>query len=264
MVLEPQLSRIAKYGPLTPEEVAAFEAMAGPAKRYARGQVIRYRGDPRPDVYVLLCGWLACSVTFDDGRRQIVKIHLPGDLVGVPSFAASVASETVHALSDAVVAPIALTEFGHLFRNHPRLAAILFLACQEERVILMQRLAWASRTRAIRRVAELILSLHDRVRVSQPDLRAAMFAPLSQEEIGDATGLTVVTVNQSLRELRRLRIASWNRFELEILDRGRLEELVGRYRETTRDMNWFDEPRLPDPGVPAQTGPAREAGSPSG
>lgn len=233
--------RITQYGPLTLDEAHAFEQLAGPTTSLVRGQYVRHRGDPHPQVFLLRSGWLSCSVTFEDGARQIVKIHLPGDLVGVPSFAAPVAGETVQALSDAVVALVPSESFGELFRHHPRLAAILFVACQEERALLMRRLAWVGRTRSIQRVAELILSLHDRAGLGQVGATGSIFAPLSQEEVGDATGLTVVTVNRCLQELRRRQIASWRRFALKVHDQRRLDELVGLPREGARHLDWFGD-----------------------
>jgi CRP/FNR family transcriptional regulator, anaerobic regulatory protein len=245
----PPTCRITRYGPLAHDEALAFEEMAGAPMTLVRGQYVRHRGDADPKVYFLRSGWVSCSVTFEDGARQIVKIHLPGDLVGVPSFAASVASETIQALSDAVVAPVSNQNFGKLFRHHPRLAAILFVVSQEERAFLMRRLAWVGRTRSIQRVGELIMSLHDRMSLADPTHTGPMFAPLSQEEIGDATGLTNVTANQCLQELRQRQIASWRRFSLEVHDRARLEELVGIPREANRTLDWFED-RMPDQNPP--------------
>ncbi|WP_279483598.1 Crp/Fnr family transcriptional regulator [Aureimonas sp. SK2] len=251
----PPTCRITKYGPLSPDEAEAFEEMAGAPMTLTRGQYVRHRGDTDPKVYFLRSGWVSCSVTFEDGARQIVKIHLPGDLVGVPSFAASVAGETIQALSDAVVAPVSNQSFGRLFRHHPRLAAILFVVSQEERALLMRRLAWVGRTRSIQRVGELIMSLHDRVSLADPTHTGPIFAPLSQEEIGDATGLTNVTVNHCLQELRQRQVASWRRFSLEVHDRARLEELVGIPREAIRTLDWFEDPMTDESRPPLARSP---------
>lgn len=202
--------------------------------------MLRLQGDPEPDIFLLRDGWLACSLVHDSGKRQITKIHLPGDLVGVPSFASDVAAETIHALSPAAVGVIDPPAIGDVFRNHPRMAAFLFLSAQEERVLLMERLAAIGQTSALVRIAGLILNLHDRMRLIEPNSVDTFLAPLSQEEVGDATGLTSVSVNVALKTLRNDAIASWSKGTLHILNRTELERMTGYVPRPPRNLRWLD------------------------
>ena len=73
---------------------------------------------------------------------------------------------------------------------------------QIERVALTDRLAALGRTSAKARVAALLLDMRNRLRViDNGDRRRASRSALTQEEIGDATGLTAVHVNRMLRQL---------------------------------------------------------------
>ena len=78
------------------------------------------------------------------------------------------------------------------------------------------------------RVAHLILELFTRYRAQWPGNRIEeMPLPLTQEQIGDATGLTSVHVNRVLSTLRKERIVEFHYRRLRILDPDRLIEVAG-------------------------------------
>jgi len=118
------------------QEVPDFELMSGPQRLYNKGHFISHEGEPKPDLYLLRSGWLCCSITTPAGDRQITTLHLPGDLVGMPSIARDVAAETICALTDSIVEVIPLDAFSVAFRHQPRVAALLYMSAQEERVRL--------------------------------------------------------------------------------------------------------------------------------
>lgn len=197
-----QTARFASFSSFLETDADAFGLLTGPAIRLRRGDVLRVEGAPKPDVYRLRDGWLACSVMTAEGRRQITKFHLPGDLVGMPSLAAHEATETIEALSDAEVEIVPLDAFADVFTNHPRVAALLFMWSLEERVRLMHHLAVIGRMRANKRVAALLLLLYQRAQLNAPSRRTSFTMPLTQQDLADATGMSIVHANRSLKDLR--------------------------------------------------------------
>jgi CRP/FNR family transcriptional regulator, anaerobic regulatory protein len=140
----------------------------------------------------LKSGWLCCSVLTADGGRQITKVHLPGDLVGMPSLAASESAETVSALTDAVVEAIPLSAFSDITREHPRFLMLLFLWAQEERLRLMHQLTLVGQAQAERRMAGFVLGIYDRLLLNQPAIGLSFDLPMTQEDLSDAMGMTLV------------------------------------------------------------------------
>ena len=140
--------RVATFASYTADDLAAFALLTGPVREIARGKVLRNQGDPSPNVYRLTKGWLECIITTAEGGRQITKVHLPGDLVGMPSLAASEGAETITALTDAVVEVIALEAFSRVCREYPRFVMMLFLWSQEERIRLMHQLTLVGKARS--------------------------------------------------------------------------------------------------------------------
>jgi CRP/FNR family transcriptional regulator, anaerobic regulatory protein len=49
--------------------------------------VLRHEGAPDPLPHLLLDGWTSSSVTFPSGGRQMLRINIPGDMLGSPSLA---------------------------------------------------------------------------------------------------------------------------------------------------------------------------------
>ncbi|MBD8639206.1 MULTISPECIES: Crp/Fnr family transcriptional regulator [Sphingomonas] len=225
------------------DDIDTFRRLAGPTIGLKRGDTLRMQGSPDPQVYMLLSGWVACSIIVGESARQIVKVHLPGDLVGMPSLAAPTACDTIEAVSAAKLGVIETAAIGQVFSSNPRLAALLFLVSQQERVLLMERLASIGRTSAASRIAALILELRTRLRRNDPTIENVVPVPLTQEDIGDMTGLTPVYVNRTLRQLRTSGIATWRRGVITIDDRDALAVLAALPQSPERDTSWIPSRR---------------------
>lgn len=219
--------------------------MGGGRRYLKRGEFICNEGDAPAGLYLLLDGWAASSLTFASGARQLLKIHLPGDMIGMPSLALQQAGDSVVALTQVELSVISRQSLGQLFERSPRLAAILFLISQEERVAGMDRLASIGATEAVHSLAALLLHIHDRVRRSDPDIGDSFDMPLSQDDIADLIGITTVHLNRTLQHMRGDGLLAWTRHRVTILKRGALHDLAGLpARILDRDADWL--PRSSD------------------
>lgn len=239
------IGRIGAFGELSAEDVDVLKAIAGPLRHFKRGDLLRHEGDAQPKMYLLVRGWTDSSILMPDGERQSIKVHMPGDLLGMPGLAFKKSPDTIRALTEVVVSIIEPSSLGDLFMMSPRIAAMLFLVSQEERVFLMDRLASIGRTSAIGRIAMLILQLDARITRTRGQQIEGFFAPLSQGQIGDLTGLTAVHVNRTLQKLAQLQVCTWRDRVVTIADRPGLRDLAGiPARELATDHFWLgDAPR---------------------
>lgn len=166
-----------------------------------RGTTLQRSHGQNGELYILRRGVMMNYVLLADGSRQILRFLFPGDLIGVLGVIYSEPPETLCALTDCVICPFDQASLGTLFVDHPRLAALILVLSQIERAGLADRLAGLGRTGAKARVAALLLDWWHRLRASDRTVEASFPLPLTQEEIGDATGLTAVHVNRMLRQL---------------------------------------------------------------
>lgn len=236
-------ARLAEFSSPTPAEFDLLASLAGPLQQIGRHRTIRREGDRPQSVYMLAEGWALSSMTLADGRRQILKIHLPGDMLGSPSVALEHAAETLSTLTPVKLRTISLAALGSLFTRAPHLAALMFLSAQQERLILMDRLCSVARTSAECRLAGLLVHIHERLTVINPQIGTRFDHPLTQEQIGDVIGLTAVHVNRVFRVLEERGLIRRNGHSIDLLDVPALRKLCGvPSKHPARDLSWLPEP----------------------
>jgi CRP-like cAMP-binding protein len=109
---------------------------------------------------------------------------------------------------------------------------------------MTDRLAAIGRTAAKARVAALLLEIRDRLRIADPHIGDSFSPGITQEEIGDATGLTAVHVNRMLRQLEEEGMIAREGGRVSFRNEARLiraANYVNRY--AALDLSWLPAPR---------------------
>jgi CRP-like cAMP-binding protein len=236
--------RLGHYLSLTEDEKDALAQLEAHTRSYRRGALIRSENDRAQEMFIIRSGWMFSYVLLADGSRQILGLHFPGDLVGASCAAFRDATEALVAITDVTLCPFDKKGLRVLYEEHPRLAALLFAVTHAERVALTDRLASLGRTSAKSRVAALLLDSRDRLRVMNSDIQDGFALPLTQEEIGDATGLTAVHVNRMMRALVEEGLIARANSQVTILDEQRLARVanyINRYAKL--DLGWLPDAR---------------------
>jgi CRP-like cAMP-binding protein len=227
---------------LTASERASLDRLEAERRECRRGAVLIREGEPARELYILQKGWLQSSILLGNGGRQILRINLPGDIIGMPALAFEEAPETVAALTDVVLCPFDRERLSALLGEQPRLAALLFALTVAERTALADRLASIGRTPARARVAALLCDIFMRIRVIEGAQTRSVNLPLTQEEIGDATGLTAVHVNRMVRVLVEDGIIERSGAMVRLLDEKRLTEEASFVNRLAISTGWLPEP----------------------
>lgn len=235
---------LGRYVELTVSEQRTLLHLGGATRSYRRGAVIRREHGQSSELLVVQRGWLFCSLATEDGRRQIVRLHYCGDLLGTDMLAFAEAPDATIALTDAELCVIDRERLGAVFTDHPRLAALLFTLQQIDRVTLMDRLVSIGRTSALGRVGALLLWIEARIRTVGPRVDREFTLPLTQEEIGDATGLTAVHVNRTMRVLVEQGLIARSGNRITILNLERLAPIANYIERGERfDTSWMPPAR---------------------
>lgn len=200
--------------------------------RLEAGSSVISEGEADERIYTLYAGWAFRFKSLPDGRRQILNILLPGDIIGLQAELLDVAQHGVEALTDVSLCVFARDTVWSVFRVHPALALDLtWLAAHEERIVDDAILSIGRRT-AFERVAALLVHLHERAAGSGLLDGNAVPFPLTQAHIADALGLSVVHTNRTLQRLRRAGLAD--------TAGGRL--VVSDMRDLRRAAQYWDQP----------------------
>lgn len=192
------------------------------------GQDLFRLGEPCEAIYSVVEGWLFLYNLLEDGRRQILHFALPGAVLGFHATRSAMATYGAQALTDAVVCVVPRESLCPLTRRHPEIGMRLAWLLSRGLSLAYDHLTSVGRHPARQRVAHLLLELYIRYRMQWPGSRLEeMHLPLTQEHIGDATGLTGVHVNRVLRDLRKDGIVDFHYRKLRILDPDRLIDVAG-------------------------------------
>jgi CRP/FNR family transcriptional regulator, anaerobic regulatory protein len=235
---------LGRFVELTAAEIAALASVEVATRTCRRGGVVRSERDPAGELLVVRRGWVFCALLLEDGRRQIVQLHFRGDLLGTDTLAYGTAPDTTVALTEAELGVVDKAALGRVFADHPRLGALLFALQQVDRVMLTDRLVSLGRASAKGRVAALLLWIAGRLRLGDPAVTDTFPLPMTQEEIGDATGLTAVHVNRTLRVLSETGLIARMPGAIRILDQARLARLAHHIPRPERfDTAWLPPAR---------------------
>lgn len=201
-------------------------------------------GEPCDSLYNLIEGWVFAYDLLEDGRRQIFHFALQGAVLGFHPAHGAVATYGAHALTDAVVCVIPHKALTSLARQLPEIGLRLAWLTSRDRSLAFSHLTNIGRRSSRERVAHLLLELFIRNRAHWPGHRIEeMHLPLTQEHIGDATGLTAVHVNRVLRDLREQGIVEFHYRRLRILDPDRLVDIAGIDPQLAMSWTRWKQPR---------------------
>ena len=232
--------RIGELFSLSEPERRALSELQARTRSLRRGAVLVREKDRSSDLYVVSAGMMMSYVLLDDGSRQILRFLFPGDMTGASAFAYAHSPESVAALSDSVVCLFDRAQVADVLARHPRLALALIAIDQAERAAMTDRLAGLGRTSAQARIAAVLLDIRDRLRRAGEDVEHGFTLPLTQEEIGDASGLTAVHVNRMLRKLEETGLIARHGTRVILADEARLKRAAKYVDRLSRvDLSWM-------------------------
>jgi len=199
----PVVRRLHALRPLSEAGAAAVAmALRGRILKAAAGEDIGSEGDRCDSARIFLSGWACRYKTLEDGRRQILSLVLPGDICDAHIYLLPTMDHSLAALTPATYVELDAMAFERLLLSDKSLAEAFH--CETLVAGAIQR-EWAinlGRRVALERVAHLFCEIVERLRpVGMVDGNSCLM-PVTQMDLADATGLSVVHLNRTLQELR--------------------------------------------------------------
>ena len=225
------LRRTGAFKPINELELAFINEMKRDHLVCPPGSEIIAAGQDQAELYTLYAGWAIRCKTLPDGRRQILNILLPGDLIGLQGAMFEAAAYSVEAITEVQLCLLPRRKMWSLFENMPELAFdVTWLGSREESIVDENLTSTGQRT-AAERIAALIIQLYKRLNVLGMVVNGAMPFPLTQQHIADTLGLSLVHTNKSLAKLRKLGMFSQTNSTLLLSNPKALESLAQYFEE---------------------------------
>lgn len=205
--------------PHSPEEIPYLEEFKTGEVKVDRGEVLIEQDVTRGVLYIMLEGMMMRYRSLEDGRRQIVNFMFPGDLIGLQGAFGEPASHSVEALLPARLCSFDSGAYFQLVVAQPTLGYdITWLAAKEENA-LEEHLVALGRRSAKERVAYLALWLVQRaVATGTADAKNRLSVSITQTQIADMLGLSLVHTNRTIKSLERDGLVYWRQSAIEIPD----------------------------------------------
>lgn len=214
--------RLSSLVPLEEHERQLIRANSTRARELPGG--VRVPFDARARQHVVVSGWIARQHILADGRRQIVSLILPGELVG--PYPNPLVSITTVSLTDSRLADVTqlLADVRESPDRHRRLKHALHLAQRLEEAQLAEQVMRLGRRTAVERIGHWLLDVQSRLSAAGLGEGAddSFAMPLTQETLGDVLGLSLVHVNRIIQQLRRERLIDLRNGYVSILEPERL------------------------------------------
>lgn len=196
------INRLAKLVPLSQDETAILHELQSNPRIVQRHRDIITEGRSYGSLFIIMEGNAIRYRILHDGRRQIVNIVLPGDIVGALGYFTESSLYSTKALTEVSVATIPFARINALNETNPRLVTKIFWWFSCESTIYAEHLVDLGRRSALERVAHFLLELLTRLQAVGLADDQSFKIPLTQELLADALGLSIPHVNRVLRRLR--------------------------------------------------------------
>ena len=200
--LEPMLRKLMYWRKLSPSDQAAVLALPHTVKALeAHNYIVREFDHPK-FTSVILSGFAVRHKVVAGGQRQIVSIHMRGDMVDLQSSLLGFADHSVQMLTAGKTALINVEEINQLADERPEIARALWIDTLVDASIHREWTANVGRRDARTRIAHLLCEFALRMKVAGIAEQTDYELPMTQEQLADATGLTSVHVNRTLKGLQ--------------------------------------------------------------
>lgn len=212
---------------LDPSQLAYMQEFKDGEIQLDRGDVLIEEGTSNTRLYTVLEGVLIRSRSLDDGRRQIVNFMFPGDLIGLQGAFDEPSSHAIEALVDARLCQFRRGDFERLIAQHPSLGYdITWLAAKEETALEGHIVSLGQRN-ARERVTYLAVWLLERALSTCLASDSNVLAlPITQAQIADMLGLSLVHTNRTIRQLEREGLVEWKSRQVCVPDMKRAADFA--------------------------------------
>jgi CRP-like cAMP-binding protein len=197
------LRKVAQSTALSAEEKTALERATGDRiRKLGPREDIIHEGDRPKHVNVILDGFACRYKMLHDGRRQIAAFLVPGDICDMGMFLLESMDHSIGTLSPVTLAEIPAETIHQLTAAHPQLARAFWWNTLVEEAIAREWVVNVGQRDATERTAHLLCELFLRLQAVGLAESGACELPMTQVELSDAMGLSVVHTNRTLQELR--------------------------------------------------------------
>jgi CRP-like cAMP-binding protein len=199
--LVPLTRRLAMHGKLDVDDESAVLALPHTVRKLEPAQFIVREGDVATHSCLVLAGFAIRHKVTNDGSLQILNFHMSGDMVDLQNSLLTVSDHNVQALGPLEAAFIPRDAIVELAFDRPAVGKALWMETLVEGSISREWIMNVGRRDAAERLAHLLCEFAYRLNAVGLGKNCRYELPMTQEQLADATGMTSIHVNRTLKVL---------------------------------------------------------------
>ena len=204
--LEPMLRKLRLWATLDDADERSLLDLPHELITIEKHRSIVTEGDEVSHCWLLLSGFCVRYKFVGDGGRQIVSIHMLGDLVDLQNALLGVADHGVQTLTECRMARIPIEAIRTLANTRAAINDALWYDTLVDGSIHREWVANVGRRDANTRVAHLLCEFALKLDAIGLGRQLNYELPMTQEQLADATGLTPVHINRVLQALAKKKL----------------------------------------------------------
>ncbi|WP_340162376.1 Crp/Fnr family transcriptional regulator [Vreelandella songnenensis] len=201
----------------------ALEHYITPIRSLRKSEDLIRVDDSPNEVSILLEGWATRYKVTDNGKYQALGFLIPGDACDIHITLVDKMDHSICAVIPSQVTSIPKHRIQELYESHPRLSRALFWSMLVDEATLRQWLVNIGGRQADQRMAHLFCELLIRSRAAGLTDDHSFMLPITQQQVGEAMGITPVHTNRVISKLRSEGLVSWENRSVTIHDWERMK-----------------------------------------
>jgi CRP-like cAMP-binding protein len=219
------IRKLKVHSELDEDSIAALRKLSAHSRNLTPNEDFVRQGDT-PDMSALVTsGMVGRYHVLQGGRRQYLSFHIAGDMPDAQSLFIERMDHAVCAIGPAAVAMMPHSEICGLLDRHSPLAFAIWRETLIDAAIFREAIT-NNGSRAMRtRLAHLCCELYYRSRVAGVAKPGSCYLPINQGQLGEALGMSIVTVNRTIQLLRATKTMDLRNGSLNVHDWKALTEI---------------------------------------
>lgn len=223
---DPFVARLNRFTDLNPSELASLRGLIETEMTVKKRRDLVVDGYEYRKLCFIKDGFAARYKVLRNGKRQIINVLVPGDVVGLPGSFLERASYSVIAVTDMKLQVCTLDDFVALCYRRPKFGLALSWLAVQDATTYAEHIIDVGRRTSIERLARFLLEIHSRLAMVGRAGDGGFELPFSQEVMSDALGLSVPHLNRMLTKLKTDGMIVMRERQVEFADRKAIELLA--------------------------------------
>ena len=222
----PFIIRLSRLIKLSASDLNALEKIIDSERLIKKRRDLVVDGHEYRNLCFVKNGYAIRSKLLRNGKRQILNVILPGDIIGfnVSFFDRSIYS--VIALSELTFNVCSLESYVQLCFQRPQFGLALSWLAVQEAAMYAERIVDIGRRTPVERMAHFLLEIHSRMSAVGLAAKASIDLPFSQEIMADVLALSVPHLNRVMQQLRKEKLIVNRARQVEFIDVVGLQTLA--------------------------------------